>query len=157
MLENEAIRQHHPELIKDLHMLNLELQMISLLSSCKINEKLKAWTVNHDSVVGVAHYQRKIINNQEVILKQLFFTFLKHCGRESQSMETIYKVPFFHLVTSCHSSSWHASMFLRLSHQNSSPRPSPQTSVLLFLLFRWFCITKAQKNWSGNIKPCMKY
>lgn len=76
-------------------MLNLELQMISLLSSCKINEKLKAWTVNHDSVVGVAHYQRKIINNQEVILKQLFLPFSNTVEGNLSPWKQFIKSPFF--------------------------------------------------------------
>lgn len=41
MVENKAIKEYHTELIGDLYMLNLEVQMIWLLSSSKINENLR--------------------------------------------------------------------------------------------------------------------
>ena len=80
------------------------------------------------------------------------FAFLKHWKRDSEH-RTIHKTSFCHMVTSYHKSS-----FIHLSTSTKTP-PSdlkPHSSLSLYF-FPWFCIAKPQKNWSANIKTCLKY
>ena len=66
------------------------------------------------------------------------------------------KLPFSHGYHTSHKL-LHLPFSFRSSYQNSSPRSSPQTSPLLSLyIFPWFCIRRARKNWSSNIKSCLK-
>lgn len=124
MFGNEAIRQYHAEFTEDLHMLNLELQMIWFLCSSKIKEKLNTWTVNRALVFSMGHYQRKTTQQPRSHLKPqiLFFHFSNTVkGNLSPQQQFIKPSFFFHVVTSHPSSSFHAPLFFRSSTKTLLP------------------------------------
>lgn len=129
---------------------NSELQMQWLLSSSKIYEKLKTSIVNHNLVLGMGHCQRQTTQKQ-------LSPFLKQCYQEGYYMATIHKAPFCSDGDLTSHEFFPAPRFFKFPPPNTSSRPGPQSSLLLSLhLSPWFCITKAQKNWFGTIKPCLK-
>lgn len=94
------------------------------LCSSKINEKLKTWTVKPCVGLQYGSLSKKYNSATKKSFKTTnsLFPFLKHCERECQSTAKIHKTLFFfHMVTSHHSSSFHAPLVFRSSTKTPLP------------------------------------